>query len=292
MKMDTTRTVRQFVGGPYDRQQRLVPASDTLVLPAPPVAPTYVFVPTTTQSGYPWVEWGDEPAKYRATRAPTGEKVMLLDGTCWPDRFDMEQWPARAVPGRETWTRLAPWVWRGTGQRHGYGVRPGYDGIRPQPMDFDTWTYVCGEVRKSGTFQLYGREVPAHLVDIGDRELAWHALADEPTPEDQVVSELLYDADIEMLPRCPVMRCTDKARLRLTAGMGGAILTNVTEYGSSPDARARALALELRPGDTIDLCLDHVHQELKRAPEPPSWHLPWAGYPVEVVQRRYPRKTP
>jgi hypothetical protein len=191
--------------------------------------------------------------RYRATRAPNGARVLLADGTCWPERFDTEAWPRRASAIRTAWEHLGSWLWRGTGVN---------EDERPDASFWyrHTVTYVLGSPDRPGEF-------------------GWVAmLEDEEIPAEFAVGHLRSEMAWQLLPGCPVPECEEKAAVRLTA----AAPVYPLHTRRIPYDRDRPPVL-VRPGETLDPCPAHAHEELQRLDDlygGPPW-----GWPSHDVLR-------
>jgi hypothetical protein len=197
---------RQLVGGPADGKiVQVIEGSGYRSVDAP----AYV---TDTFTFERHIE--DRSVLYTQAAAPTGERVLLAPGACWPDRFDTEAWCRRISPAREQWTRVAPWVWRGTGCRWD---APESGQLTPHLGLFleETAEYRIALVERPGQFLTMGTTVPAEYVER--REMVLQALAGGPTTEDDIIRRLQADKAHELLPPCPADGCKHKAGVTLIA---------------------------------------------------------------------------
>jgi hypothetical protein len=246
---------RQFVGGSKDGQ-RLTIESDYVYFDW---TPTFIDVITFASPQVHVMNGEPERRAYREKAAPTGEWVMLLDGTKWPVRFDTEAWVRRYFPGRATWRRLdEPWLWRGDGVDT--SRKPGEPG-KPGSLRLDvlegTATYVLGTPERPG--ELLACQYTIALAQIPDRELALAALAGTETLADAVIENLRRELLHELLPSCPVRACGDKASMTLTA------TAPVEPLHARDGGRNWRLGVTwFHPGQTLALCPQHASEELRR----------------------------
>jgi hypothetical protein len=192
--------------------------------------------------------WDEPRPSYRPARTPDGTRqVMLYDNAPWPDRFDTDRWPVRAVSARTTWMRCGDWAWRG-------------GGVAAEVGDFErtalagTVTYLLGLPHRRNLAWLR-HDFPAELVDTRDDVL--NALAGRPTTGDLIIDQLRYHAWSELLPECPAPGCTGKASVTLRAKIGGCSPL----WRQLPGGWASGA---LRAWETVDCCPEHASEERKR----------------------------
>lgn len=239
---------RQLVGGPADGEVVTVERwwhshIDRAIRPV-----RFVATPTGVDI------LDDLRTVYSPATAPTGEQVLLAPGTRWPDRFDTEAWCHRRSPGRATWRRLGPWLWRG-------------DGVDPsRPADAqrgwilqDSVTYLLAVVERPGEFGMLHTVAPLDLVD--ERELTLQALAGGGTAEDSFVHQLQAEKRWVLTPPCPADGCDGKATVTLRARAVGARLL-YTVNGAHP---------RISGGQEVAMCPAHASEERKR------FDIRWGG---------------
>jgi hypothetical protein len=244
-----TRVRRQLVGGPADGRIVEVKQGGSYHLPGPYAI---VSIDTGNATFEQFIHDGTTP--YTQATAPTGERVLLAPGTCWPDRFDTEAWCHRRSPGRAAWRRLGPWLWRG-------------DGVDPaRPADArrgwmlqDTATYLLAVVERPGEFGTLHTEAPLELVD--ERELTLQALAGHGTAEDSFVHQLQAEKRWVLTPPCPADECDGKATVTLRAR--GTVV--------EPRFKVGGTFMQVLGGQEVAMCPEHASEERRR------FDIQWGG---------------
>jgi hypothetical protein len=254
----------EFVGGRRDGEHHHV-GRWTDKVPVPQVKPVIwsAVGSELTDTFSTWYTY------YRKVPTPARDRhVMRLDGTPWPERFDTEAWPRRAFPYRQEWTRLRPWVWRGT------GVTDDVPTLADMPVRRalyqDSWTYTIG-VPAVEQFTAVRQEIDRAAVDIGETERLWHALAEQETDEDRFVRHLQREADYLALPACPAPKCTGRADTILTATTYVQPIWVEQENPIPRKGESLTAAGYVEPGRELAMCVGHASEELKRC-------NPYGGY--------------